>query len=329
MSFRRPLILVNGEPRQIPTGETIPGCTIFAGDDTTLSASFTGRELYNAGGGAILNWEGAGILLPVAGLISINTGANTVAAGLRIYNTVATAASGSQRYSPAILWEAQGWKTDPIAASQTVIFRAYNKTIQGTANPSAQWVLESSLNGGAYGNALTYDLNGILSITGIVPYLGLTDTLSGTCGAFVASYSPSGWAMFAVNRNPRSGVFSNTGAGMAQILLTSDSSGGYIDFQPSNAANTVAVTAIRMCYSGGMNIGDTTDPGVGILSVKNSMRINNTQVIAARKTGWGLPTGTLNRVALTNASTQTQFNQALMALITDLHSTAGHGLVGT
>lgn len=40
----------------------------------------------------------------------------------------------------------------------------------------------------------------------------------------------------------------------------------------------------------------------------------------AASSGWGTPTGTLYRTALTDSSTQGQFNQALQALITDLKS---------
>ncbi len=56
-----------------------------------------------------------------------------------------------------------------------------------------------------------------------------------------------------------------------------------------------------------------------------AFQVSGTNVVGTRKTGWGTPTGTQYRGALTNASTQAQFNQALMALIVDLIS---HGLIG-
>ncbi len=52
--------------------------------------------------------------------------------------------------------------------------------------------------------------------------------------------------------------------------------------------------------------------------------MDSNALLSSEKTGWGEPTGTLYRAALTDASTQTQFNHALMALITDLYS---HGLI--
>ena len=64
---------------------------------------------------------------------------------------------------------------------------------------------------------------------------------------------------------------------------------------------------------------------LGNINLSGVYKVGGTQVLGTRKTGWGAPTGTLNRAALTNASTQAQFNQALMALITDLVS---HGAIG-
>jgi hypothetical protein len=49
------------------------------------------------------------------------------------------------------------------------------------------------------------------------------------------------------------------------------------------------------------------------------------KIVSDRVTGWGTPTGTLYRSALSDASTQPQVNQAVQALITDL---IAHGLIG-
>lgn len=64
---------------------------------------------------------------------------------------------------------------------------------------------------------------------------------------------------------------------------------------------------------------------VGNINISGVYKNAGVQVLGPRATGWGTPTGTLNRAALTNASTQAQFNQALMALIVDL---VGHGAIG-
>lgn len=89
----------------------------------------------------------------------------TVLPGLLVTNTTA-AAAGAQQCSPSIRWTGQGWKTAATAASQPVDFRAYVKPVQSTTAPTVQWVLESSVNGGAFGNGLIVDsVSGALSTT--------------------------------------------------------------------------------------------------------------------------------------------------------------------
>jgi hypothetical protein len=57
--------------------------------------------------------------------------------------------------------------------------------------------------------------------------------------------------------------------------------------------------------------------------------INSLQVVGARKTGWALATGTATRTTFATGSvTLPQLAEHVKALIDDLHSTAGHGLLG-
>ncbi|MFZ5391386.1 MAG: beta strand repeat-containing protein, partial [Patescibacteria group bacterium] len=73
----------------------------------------------------------------------------TTSSGLALVNTTA-AALGVQQISPAIRWSGFGWKTDAVAASQAVDFRAYVTPVQGTANPTGYLGFGSSVNGAAY-----------------------------------------------------------------------------------------------------------------------------------------------------------------------------------
>lgn len=75
-------------------------------------------------------------------------------------------------------------------------------------------------------------------------------------------------------------------------------------------------------------------------------QVAGSQVVGARKTGWTLPTGTVDRSTfatytaptISNPPTQAEvqaianhvqvLSRHLMALLTDLHATAGHGLIG-
>lgn len=94
-------------------------------------------------------------------------------------------------------------------------------------------------------------------------------------------------------------AFSAGSASSPSIALVSENSG---------TINTITLTTTKV-----------------IIATGGTLFVGSNQVVGARKTGWGTPTGTLFRTALTNASTQTQFNQSIMALIADL---IGHGIIG-
>lgn len=80
-------------------------------------------------------------------------------AGLWLANTTA-AAAGVQQISPSIVWEGQGWKTNAVAASQSVRFKEDVLPVQGLSSPAATWRLQYSINGGVYNNMATADSNG-------------------------------------------------------------------------------------------------------------------------------------------------------------------------
>ena len=97
--------------------------------------------------------------------LTLAPAANTVATGWLLTDTTA-ASSGNQQYSPAVRWSGQGWKTNATAASQAVDFRAYVVPVQGSANPSAYWTLESSVNGASFGTPLNWTSGGLLQVGG-------------------------------------------------------------------------------------------------------------------------------------------------------------------
>ena len=58
--------------------------------------------------------------------------------------------------------------------------------------------------------------------------------------------------------------------------------------------------------------------------------IQSSRVLSTRKTGWSTATGTATRTTFaTSTVTTEQLAERVKALIDDLHSTAGHGLIGT
>ena len=78
-------------------------------------------------------------------------------------NTSATL--GNQQMSPPVRWRANGWKTDATAGSQTVDFIADVLPVQGTAAPTGNWTLKSSINGGSYTTILSANTGGDLIVS--------------------------------------------------------------------------------------------------------------------------------------------------------------------
>jgi len=73
------------------------------------------------------------------------------------------ATSGNQRWSPAIVWRSQGWKTSATAESREVAFRAFVTPTQSVANPTGTWTLQSNVAGAGWVTRATIDNNGILN----------------------------------------------------------------------------------------------------------------------------------------------------------------------
>ncbi len=153
--------------------------TLTASHNVTLDTDGTGTRTLNIGAGGTLgsnaftstSYAASGSnsdITALTGLTAQSTltlapGANTVSTGWLLTNTTA-ASSGNQQYSPTLRWTGQGWKTNSTAASQAVDWRAYVAPVQGAANPTSKLIFESSVNGGAFSNAIEFLSNGNINI---------------------------------------------------------------------------------------------------------------------------------------------------------------------
>lgn len=96
------------------------------------------------------------------------------------------AAAGAQQYSPFLRWRGRGWKTNATAASQTVDFDAGVTTTQGSSSPTGNWLLRSSIDGGAYTTIISIANNpnvGTVFHSGALSIIGTTNgtvTLGGS-----------------------------------------------------------------------------------------------------------------------------------------------------
>lgn len=83
----------------------------------------------------------------------------TDGAGIWLANTTA-AAAGAQQYSPSLVLEGQGWKTNATAESQSVKVRHLVVPVQGAASPAGRYYMQYSINEGTWFNVLTYTSTG-------------------------------------------------------------------------------------------------------------------------------------------------------------------------
>lgn len=77
-------------------------------------------------------------------------------------------------------------------------------------------------------------------------------------------------------------------------------------------------------WSGASEVASVTSTGI---STTGTYKVNETQVVGARRSGWGAPTGTATRAAFDTATATTaQLAERIKALIDDL---TAHGLIGS
>ena len=150
------------------TGNNIGANNIIIGSnvslpDATADAINIGGILFGTGAYSTLSGDasiapvsggriGIGTVSPSSKLDVTTTSLGTTqteTSGLALVNTTA-ASVGAQQISPAVRWSGNGWKTNATAGSQAVDFRSYVLPVQGTTNPTGRWLLEASINGGAY-----------------------------------------------------------------------------------------------------------------------------------------------------------------------------------
>ena len=154
-------------------GQTANGNTAF-GWGNHASAGYltglTGAVLVNGSTPLTADWEAGTKKISLTGTA---VPANTIQEKLVLANTTAAAAT-LQQLSPAAKWTARGWATTPVA-SRSIDFRAYVLPIQGAAAPTAEWVLQHSVNGAAFTDAVKFNTSGKVTLQN-----GLSlETLSG------------------------------------------------------------------------------------------------------------------------------------------------------
>jgi hypothetical protein len=207
-------IVVNGGALGTPSGGTV---TNLSG---TASININGTV------GATTPNTGAFTTLNLSGLETISLATAASATDGVLVKTSATASSGNQKWSPAVSWEGQGWKTQATAASQPVKWRAYVQPTAGFSNPTSEWLLQSSVNGGGYTTQLVIsgDSGGYVTASSLLQGAVVQSSGFGT-GGFIL-YNANGSDMTMLQSNGASGPwtlnFDNADSGNRQLSFGGD-----------------------------------------------------------------------------------------------------------
>jgi hypothetical protein len=125
---------------------------------------------------------------------------------------------------------------------------------------------------------------------------------------------------------------SDTGSKAVGIILGGTYGSAAIRIGSGESVAMEATANIKMNYAANVwGFFSSASERVGFdMTATPRVRIGGTAVLGARKTGWAVATGTATRTTFaTSTVTLSQLAERVKALIDDLHSTAGHGVIGT
>lgn len=177
------VVSANGLAGTVANPTTTPAITLstsitgmLKGNGTAISAGTDGTDYLSATTG----WKVTGTSTFTGPVLidETTTGANTLkfksnnlgvtpvnGKGIWLYNDAA-AAPGAQQISGAIVQEGQGHATTPVN-SQSVKFQFYVLPVQGAANPTGDWLLQSSINGASFATAVDINSGGLIQASGL------------------------------------------------------------------------------------------------------------------------------------------------------------------
>jgi hypothetical protein len=199
--------------------------------------------------------------------------------GLNLVNSTA-AAAGAQQYSPPVHWTGYGWKTDATAASQSVEFRAYVQPVQGTSAPTGLWVLESSINAGAYSSCLSFSSTALtasrlLQTDGaktIISVSNLANWVLGTSNQITATDVGNGTVQLSIPSTPTFTGLNLSGLTASRLISTDGSK------------NLSSVSNLASWVAGTSNQITVTNDGDGTITLSTPQNIHT----AATPTFYGL-----------------------------------------
>lgn len=129
--------------------------------DTRARAAFSATAPLSLSAGGVISAD-----FTVAWTWTANGIGATPTDRLVLSNSTA-AALGAQQYSPALRFFGSGWSTGS-SNSQTTEFRIYTQPVQGSGAPSANLLIDWSINGAAFVNRFTFTSPGNFTAAGAI-----------------------------------------------------------------------------------------------------------------------------------------------------------------
>jgi hypothetical protein len=235
---------ITGTANQITvTGTTTPTLSLAAtitGLTSVTATTFVGALTGTASG----NLASTGGTLTGVSNVTLPALATTTTPAWNLINPTAATVGAQVQVSPALLFEAQGWKTTATAASQSVRFRQSVLPITGTTAPAGMLIFQSDINGAntwtnRLGIGYGANANGLYTETGGgIFFAGLSAGNQNNVGV-------SGAGVSQLNLHANGGIthsiVNNTGQGLMQVF----NAGGYAWSSTGTASGTADMILLR------------------------------------------------------------------------------------
>ena len=123
---------------------------------------------------------------------ALGAAATDATTSLLLANTT-DAAAGAQQWSPMVVLEGQGWKTDATAATQEVQMGVQVRPVQGAANPTGALHFLQNINDGGFSSIANITSAGALTTSSTIygSALGITSLLDITSDGTVVTILPA------------------------------------------------------------------------------------------------------------------------------------------
>jgi hypothetical protein len=323
MAIRKPLVIVENRTAQLPVGDALSAADVDIAGVTEIDAALVdsdGIAVYDASATAIKKSLLSRVWTYISGKI---TGAISGVLTSNLTASRAVVSDGSGKVSASSVTSTElGYLSGVTSALQTQMNAKAPSasptlsqvTVSGSAHDTSSITQTRTSGPYSWSSIITYDGRYLLRYGGVTVADG---------------------DFFSLSRFGRLWVGGSGTLGEKYLELTYLAENNYATISAYSASAGWLPLALQS-WGSAVLIGTTTDDASGArlqvsgtvnLASGNAYKINNVQLVNARKTGWAAASGTASRATFaTSTVTTEQLAQRVKALIDDLIS---HGLIGS